>query len=82
MGSTRKLGHIVPHLEQCANHSFSFTIGLGSFDSGETLSDVVFETGFYKLMSVVAFVFLAVVGVDVLDCIGALGDDLFQEFSR
>ena len=72
----------MPHLHQSTNDTLRLPIGLRSSDSGEPLTDVVFRTGLNKCVIGCAFVFFAIVRVDVVYLIRALSQQVFSQELR
>lgn len=73
---------LMPHLHQGADHPFRLAIGLRTIDAGKLLADAVLRAGTRKGMVRRAFVLLAVIGIGILDLIGALGNDCLGEKAR
>jgi len=75
-----KPGLVVPELHDRLDDPLGLAVGLGVADPGEALLDVALGTERHERVVLrVPFVLLAVVGVVLLDCIGAFLQDLLQE---
>lgn len=74
-----EFGFHMPHLHQGADDPFGLAIGLRAVDLGELLADAVGFTGFGESVVVSALVFLAVVGIGVIDLVRALRQHVADE---
>ena len=79
VGAVFEFNLIVPHVHQGTDHSLGLTIGLGSVHLGEFLADAMALAGHDKSMAVSALIFLAVVGIGVIDLVRALGENCVDE---
>ncbi|SDY58442.1 hypothetical protein SAMN05421755_103134 [Nitrosomonas sp. Nm33] len=77
VGVVFKVGLVMPHLYEGADSAFSFAVSLVSIDLGEFLADTVCFAGFNKSMTVSAFIFFAIIRINVIDLTRALGEDYF-----
>ena len=73
---------LVPHLHNCSNNAFCFTVGLGPSDPRKLLTNTELSAGCYKGMLADAFEFFTVVRISVLDSIGALIGNLTEKKLR
>ena len=75
IGSVFKASLRVPHIQQSADDSFGFAVGLWPINACKLLTDTVLCASYAESVIVSPFKFLAVIGISIVDLIRTLGND-------
>ncbi len=79
IGSVFKASLRVPHIQQSADDSFGFAVGLRPIDTCKLLTDTVLCASYVESEIVSSFKFLAVIRISIVDLIKTLGNDSVDE---